>query len=87
VGKLDELRAHAAAGRKRVALTPVDAHEVMREHIQGGGRFRDHRVAQAVYRALFVTDAGSEMRAKAEAKLFELLAVDPIEGVTIERGP
>jgi hypothetical protein len=84
VSKLDELRTHAAAGRKRVALTAVDAHQAMREHLESGGKFKDHRIAQAVFRALCVTDAG-EMRAKAEAKLFELLAVDPIEGVTIER--
>jgi hypothetical protein len=87
VSKLDELRAHAAAGRKRVALAPAEAEQAVHEHVQNGGRFKDHHVMQAVRRALYTADLAPDMRAKAEAKLFELLAVDPIEGVTIERGP
>lgn len=86
MSKLAELRASAAAGVSRVKMNSADAHLAMREHIQNGGRFKDHKIAQAVVRAMNVSDElPDDLRAKAEAKLFELLKADEIEGVSIER--
>jgi hypothetical protein len=87
VSKLDELKARASAGDKRMPLSPVDAHLTLREHIQAGGKFRDHKVAMAVMRALNIRDeiTDPEILAKAELKLYEILKADPIHGVEIER--
>lgn len=86
MSKLAELRASADAGVTRVKLSPVDAHLAMREHIQAGGKFKDHNIAHAVVRALNIRHTlDPELLAKAENKLYELLKVDPIEGVTVER--
>lgn len=85
--KLSEVKALAAAGVGRLALSKVEAHAVLKEHIQSGGKFRDHQVAMAVMRAFYVHDANTDptLLIKAENKLFEILGSHSFDGLVIER--